>query len=79
MTMLAKIMPEEELLEKLQEAITEYKVTKSKEAKKGLEFYLMLTSTNIFTTEKSAIEVIDELEKSHDAIELLKDKTKITS
>ena len=79
MTLLAKIMPEDEVLDQLQEALTTYKLTKTKETKSKLEMHLMLAATNLLTTEKSTEEVMDDMEKTSMALNLLDDKTKITS
>ena len=71
MTMLAKTMPEEELLNDLRDAITKYLVDKNEKNTSSLEFNLIMASTSILTKGKDTMQVLEEMEKTKKGMDLL--------
>jgi hypothetical protein len=59
----AKMVPLDQHLDSLQEALTEYKLTGSKEAKDKLGLHSMLVGTSIGTEGKDAFEMVEKMSK----------------
>lgn len=57
-------MNEDELIEKLQTALTEYKLTKSKDAKSELNMFSNLLSVRLSTEGEEVFDVIKKVEDS---------------
>lgn len=71
MTMLAKSMPEEKILNDLKEAIIEYQINPNKKNKSGLDFNLIMASTSILTKGRDTKDVLDGLDKTQKGMDLL--------
>lgn len=61
-TMFASIVPEDEIIEKIQEKITEYKITKNKEAKDNLIMYYHLLCTKEIVDREGVTKVMNDME-----------------
>jgi hypothetical protein len=59
--MFAKIMPEEDLIKLLEEAICEYKADPSKDNKGKMAMYCALVAAQVGTADKELPEVLKEL------------------
>jgi hypothetical protein len=57
----AKVMPEEMIIEQIEESLTEYKITRTDEAKKKLTMYCMLMATKSGTEGKDIEQITHEL------------------
>jgi len=57
----AKLLPEEQLIESLEQAISKYKAAPSKDTKGELGMYTMLLAARIGTEDKELPEVLSEL------------------
>jgi len=74
MTLMAKTMPEEKLLDDLKESIIAYQIDQNDKNKSNLEFNLILSSTAILTKGKDAMEIIQEMERTKKGRDLLSPK-----
>lgn len=66
--LLAKEMPEENLLEKLSEAIEAHKIAPTEKTKESLAFYCSLMATRFATEGRDTFDVIKEFEQRKDLI-----------
>lgn len=70
MLAMAKFMPEDMLIEQLEQALSNYKNKKSEEAKHGLQVALMLITTRLFTEDKTVEELSKDINRQTEARDL---------
>lgn len=71
MTMLAKAMPEEKLLDDLKEAIILYQIDPNKKNKSSLDFNLIMASTSVLTKGQDTKEVLEGMDRTKKGMDLL--------
>lgn len=71
---LAKIMPEEKLLDDLSEALQNYKILNNEETKSKLLINVMFISIRLGTEKKDLMETINDFNQKKKTLELFEDK-----
>jgi hypothetical protein len=72
--LLAKALPMDMLLEKMQEALTEYKIIQSVENKNSMLFYCQLMMIRLSTEDRDTMEVVKEMVAAEKILEQFKEK-----
>ncbi len=72
---LSKMMPEETLIDELSEALTQYKITKSEDAKRKLAMHSTMVMIRFSTEKDSTTDTLKEFKEKSKTLEMFDNKS----